>query len=394
MRRVVITGIGPIWAGGVGKDDFWQGLLNKKMVIEPVPKAYEKTYCFKSRFFVPKPVLPSDGLNRKMEETSKLAVASARLAVADAEIQDLSDAGVVLGMGMNSLKTGLESYAAHNGNSDHYFNRMSIPMLMTNSAAAWISIDQKSHGMSYTINAACASGSIAVGETFLAIKGGRMDVALTGGVECLDDGTGSIMRGFDSLATLTTAADGVPMPFSKKRSGFLFNMGAGCILILEELEHAKRRNAKIYAEICDYAINSEGHNIVQMHPKGESIQRLFDAVKEKKIDYINAHGTATLQNDEIEARMLKKIFKDKQPYINSTKGILGHSIGASGALEAAVCALSIENNMIHGNQTEDEIEGLNLPIEATNVSIECAVSVSYGFGGHHSLLLFRRYEDE
>lgn len=391
MRRVVITGIGPVTVNGIGKDGYWNSLLNKSMVLSTIPGEFEKNYKFKSRFFVPKPELPQEGLSNLMEDSSRLAVVAAKLAVEDAELADCSDAGVILGIGMGSLKTGFTSYIAHT-QGEGRFNRMGIPMLMPNSAAAWISIALGAEGFNYTVNAACASGNMAVGEAFLQIKNGRLDTVLTGGVECLDDGTGAIMRGFDMLTTLTAAGDGKPMPFSGNRSGFLFNMGAGCVLVLEEFEKAKNRGANIYAEIVDYAASSDAANIVQMLPSGEKIRELFNMAKSIEIDYINAHGTATVQNDQIEADIIKTVFGKHQPLVNSTKGILGHSIGASGALEAAAAALSLKTGYVHGNVTENVMEGLNIPIDTVKSDIKYALNASYGFGGHNSLLMLRRYE--
>ena len=392
MRRVVITGLAPVCVNGIGKDEFWKNLLDKKIFLKEVPPEYEKNYRFKSRFFVPKPELQHKDLNKTMEEMSKIAVVAARLAVEDAGIKDLEHAGIILGVGASSLKTGFESYTAHVGGEGRY-NRLVIPMLMPNSAAGWISILLGIKGPCYTVNASCASGASAIGEAFLSIKNGRLDVALTGGAECLDDGYGAVMRGFDALTALTTSSDGLPMPFSQKRSGFLFNMGAGCILVLEELERAKQRGANIYAEIVDYAANSDAYSIVQMPGDGSSVIKLFNMVKGVKIDYFNAHGTGTIQNDEIEAKIIKEVWGNNQPLINSTKGIIGHSIGASSAIEAVVAALSIKTGIVHGNVTLDVIDNLNLPQDSVEADIKYALSASYGFGGHNTLLMFCRYED-
>lgn len=204
------------------------------------------------------------------------------------------------------------------------------------------------------------------------------------------------MRGFDMLSTLTRAVDGRPQPFSKQRSGFLFNEGAGCVLVLEELEQARSRGADIYAEIVGYEAGSDTYSIVQMDPRGENIASLFEKIgKGIKVDYLNAHGTGTTTNDEIEGEVIKRIFGEKsnQPYINSTKGILGHSIGASGALEAAVTALSIKESRVHGNLTSDPLDDLNLPLKTLTTPIEYALSASYGFGGHNALILFKRYQE-
>jgi len=392
LRRVVITGIGPACANGIGKNEFWKSILQKEIILNSVKSKFEKIYSYKSRFFVPSPEINQDGMNSTMSEMAKIALTCAKLAAEDANITDGSEAGVILGVGINDLKNAFESYNAHI-KGEGRFNRMIIPMLMPNSVSSWIAISLGTRGMNYTVNAACASGNIAIGEAFSHIKNGDLDMVLTGGVDCLDDGEGAIMRGFDMLGVLTNAGDGHSRPFSSNRSGFLFNMGAGCVLILEELEKAKSRGADIYAEIVDYKANCDGYTIIQMDPDGKSILSLFDMIKNIDIDYLNAHGTGTVQNDEIEAKIIKKVWGQKQPLINSTKGIIGHSIGASAALEAAVAALSIKNGIVHGNLTDNTIENLNLPIDTTEAKIEYALTASYGFGGHNSLLLLKRYKD-
>lgn len=420
-RRVVITGMGPATAIGIGKKDFSAGIYGLKTCIAEIPSSYEQNYTFKSRYYVPKPefVLTDLGIHQSMEgmmeESSRLAVLCAKLALEDAgyqiseaekyrQVEGLQDCPIILGTGMSSLQTALESYTAHlagtegqgpNSNQSR-FHRMVIPMLMTNSPAAWVSILFGLKGFSYTLNAACASGTYALGEGYRTIVCGRSDVILAGGVEALVEKKGAIMRGFDMLSTLTRAKDGRPQPFSQQRSGFLFNEGAGCVLVLEELERARKRGADIYAEIVDYEACSEAYSIIQIDPTGDSITSLFQKLTQGiKVDYLNAHGTATIANDDIEAQVIQRIFgaKTTQPYINSTKGILGHSIGASGALEVAVTALSIKGSRIHGNLTSDPMANLNLPLETIETSIDYALSASYGFGGHNALILLKRYDD-
>lgn len=221
---------------------------------------------------------------------------------------------------------------------------------------------------------------------------------LAGGVEALAEKNGAIMRGFDMLTTLTRAKDGRPLPFSQQRSGFLFNEGVGCVLVLEELARARERGAEIYAELVGFEAGSDAYSIVQMDPSGDSITRLFQRITEGegiKIDYLNAHGTATIANDEIEAKVIERVFgaKSTQPFINSTKGILGHSIGASGALEAAITAISIKESRIHANLTSEPMDNLKLPMESFETPIEYAISASYGFGGHNALILLKRYHE-
>lgn len=424
-RRVVITGIGPATSIGLGKQDFSAGIFGLKTCLAEIPKSYEQNYTFKSRYFVPKPKfsLTDLGFHKSvegmMEEAARLSVLCTKLALEDAgfqisngekylQVEGLENCGTIIGIGMSSMQTAFDSYTAHSADSEKSvaeprsnpnkprFNRMVIPMLMTNSPAAWISILFGLNGFSYTLNASCASGSYALGEAYRTISNGRCDVILTGGVEALMEKKGAIMRGFDMLSTLTRAVDGRPQPFSKQRSGFLFNEGAGCVLVLEELEQARSRGADIYAEIVGYEAGSDTYSIVQMDPRGENIASLFEKIgKGIKVDYLNAHGTGTTTNDEIEGEVIKRIFGEKsnQPYINSTKGILGHSIGASGALEAAVTALSIKESRVHGNLTSDPLDDLNLPLKTLTTPIEYALSASYGFGGHNALILFKRYQE-
>lgn len=416
-RRVVITGIGPATAVGIGKKELFENILKMKTRICDIPTCYENNYTFKSHHFVPKPEfsLTDYGFHKSieniMEEISRLSVLCTKLALDDAgfeiqksdknfKVNNLENCITILGIGMSSLQTALESYSAHISKGEdrkkYRYNRMVIPMLMPNSASSWISILFGINGFNYTVNASCASGSLAIGEAYNNIINGKYDTAITGGVEALSEKNGSIMRGFDMLTTLTKSENGTPLPFSKKRSGFLFNEGAGCVLILEELQSAKKRGADIYAEISQYECSCDAYNIVQMDPFGKNIKMIYEKIADGiGINYLNAHGTATVSNDEIEAKIIQEIFGDKntQPYINSTKGILGHSIGASGAIEAAITAMSIKNSIIHGNLTSDPIENLNLPMASIEADINYAVSASYGFGGHNVLLLFKRFSE-
>lgn len=412
-RRVVITGIGPVTALGIGKDRFFENIMKQERVIRAVPAEFEGHYRFKSRYFVPAPKfgigdfgLPQH-LSNAMEQISQLSVLGAKLALEDGgftvrpggkyfETGLPENTDIILGVGMSSLQTAFTSYLSHVGGDKARFHRMVIPMLMPNAASAWISILFGITGTIYTLNASCASGTCAIGESYRRIVNGVCDAAITGGVECLKEKYGAVMRGFDMLGTLTQAEDGNPMPFSEKRSGFLFNEGAGCVLILEELSLAQKRGAHIYAEILNYADNSDAYNIVQMDDSGAQIGNLLRKLTQGlKIDYLNAHGTGTISNDKIEARVIQEIFGDKtrQPLINSTKGILGHSIGASGALEAAVTALSIDQGKVHGNPIDCPIDNLNLIQKPQAAEINYALSVSYGFGGHNAAIVFKRFYD-
>jgi 3-oxoacyl-[acyl-carrier-protein] synthase II len=276
-----------------------------------------------------------------------------------------------------------------------HFNRMTVPMTMPNTITSWISILFGMHGACFTVNTACSSGNYAIGEAYRKIKDGYNEIIIAGGIENFEDNTGTIMRGFDSLGALTRSPDGKPMPFSKQRSGFLFSEGAGCILILEEYERAVKRNAPIYAEIAGFESNSDAKNIVLMDEKGTDISSIIRKLsQDKTIDYINAHGTGTVLNDDIESKVIKNIFGDtsSQPLINSTKSILGHSIGASAALEAAICAMSVQRNVVHANLSVNNIDDLNIAETTTTKTINTALSLSYGFGGHNSGIVLKKCE--
>lgn len=419
-RRVVITGIGPVSTLGIGRKEFWKNLLAMKPVIHPIPSEFEKNYSFNSRFYVPYPefTIEKFGIPGKyniiMGETAKLAVVGTKLALEDAgyEIKDgtifpqgiVNNAEIILGIGVGNLYDASKAFLAHifqhvpefleSNQIPSTFNRMAIPIVMHNSASAWVSILLGIKGANYTLNSSCSSGTYAVGEAFRKIKEGHAKIVLTGGVECMKDEKGCFMRGFDSLGTLTRSEDGKPMPFSNKRSGFLFSEGAGCILILEELELALKRGTTIYAEIIDFNANSDAYNILQIEPSGNQINQLIrKTIGERKIDYFNTHGTGTVLNDETEYNVIRKIFGNKknQPIINSTKGILGHPIGASGALEIAVTTLSIHKAQVHANLTEDPFANLNLALDTLDLEINYALSTSYGFGGHNSAVLLKNY---
>jgi 3-oxoacyl-[acyl-carrier-protein] synthase II len=417
-RRVVITGIGPVTSVGLGREPFLASLWNQCCPAQPVPAPFRRASALHSQWYVPLPEfsLADHGLHLAHENLrqpqDRMALLAAKLAFEDAgfsvvpfegrmQVEGLEEAGVSLGVGLGGLQTAFESHLGHAlppemlGNLPDgrrpRFNRMVVPKTMTNAPAAWISIGFGLHGACHTLNASCASGTCAIGEAFRRIKDGYDRLVLAGGVEAMQDPTGFFMRGFDVLGVLTQAPDGRPRPFSRRRSGFFFAEGGACLLVLEDLEHARQRGAAIYAELADYRANSDASNIVQIDPSGQQIRRLLGELSAgRKIDYLNAHGTGTVVNDEIEAHAIQRVFGGQaaQPWINSTKGLLGHTLGASGAIEAAVTALAVARGIVHGNLSDDPMPDLNLPWEPTQGRIENALSVSYGFGGHNAGLRF------
>lgn len=415
-RRVVITGIGPVTSLGIGKTAFWNNLVaGNRPQIRYIPQNLTKT---KSHVYVPFPEFQLSDYDIPkyydfLQPEDKLALIGAKLALEDAGfslqsngrkfiLPDETAIATVIGTGFTGLETAFHSYLAHLGidyvssldNKKVSFNRMVIPLLMSNSPAAWVSIVFGLKGESFTVSASCASGTYGVGEAFRKIADGYYDIVVSGGVENMQDESFIAFRGFDVLGALTGSDTGDPQPFSETRSGFLYAEGGGCILVLEELSHAKKRQAKIYAEVLNYHSNSDAYNIVHIEPNGEQILSLIkNLIGNDKIDYLNTHGTATLTNDEIEAKVIIQQFGsvENQPFLNSTKGILGHTIGGSGAIEAAVTALSIATGKIHGNTADDPIKNLNLVTQTMDRQISKAVSVSYGFGGHNAGLLLGRY---
>ncbi len=416
-RRAVITGIGPVTSIGEGVSAFWRALLNMDFRASPIPAEFERRYSFHSRWYVPlKAVSPADhgisvAFENAMQIEDRMAVVAAKLAFEDAGLRletaertmfasGLDRCSVLIGTGLGGLETAFISYCAHRFSREQLksadfpetgkFSRMVIPATMPNSPAAWVSICFGIHGQCSTVNASCASGTVAIGEAFRRIRDGYDDVVLCGGVECLKDASGAIMRGFDVLGALTGSGDGAPRPFSKSRSGFLFSEGGACMLVLESLAHAQSRNARIYAELLNYASCSDAANIVQIEKEGRQISRMLgDISGGHRIDYLNAHGTGTEANDEVEACAIRRIFGSagRQPLISSTKGIIGHTLGASGAIAAAATALSVARDEVHGNLTGDTLEDLNLPLSSRKATIERALTVSYGFGGHNAALL-------
>jgi 3-oxoacyl-[acyl-carrier-protein] synthase II len=353
-----------------------------------------------------------------MQPEDRMSLVAAKLALEDAGLEmtagdngswtvaGLDSCATIIGTGMAGLEAVYYSWLAHNGHTNAAavglpgrrirYNRMIVPQVMANSPAAWVSILFGLTGASQTVSASCASGTMAVGEAFRRIRHGYCDTVLAGGVENLGDESGAIMRGFDVLGVLSRSGASSSYPFSQCRDGFIFAEGGACVLLLEELSHARRRGARIYAEIGNYVANSDAAGIVQMNRDGTLVRRLLrDLVDGQSVDYCNAHGTATQLNDTVEAAALEETFRrGRPPIVNSTKALLGHTLGASGAIEAAVTALSIERGMVHGMPVEAPASALDLARVTLAVPVKTAISTSYGFGGHNAGILLERVEEE
>lgn len=271
---------------------------------------------------------------------------------------------------------------------------------MPNAPAANLSIKFNLSGPGNTLCAACASGTVAIGHGFKAVQNGTVDLALAGAAEYLFDDYGSIFQGFDIVKTLTTADDDFSKanrPFDQQRTGFLFSQGGTGVLIIEELDHARKRQAKILAEIIGFAETCDGYNIMIPAEKGEKMELMIRraladaACDSEQIDYINAHGTGTMANDLVEADLIERVF-GKKPLVNSTKSLIGHTIGASGAIETIVTVLSLQHQLTHlCKNLENPIRDLNFVREVKQQRIQTAITHSFAFGGHNAGLVLKEW---
>lgn len=262
---------------------------------------------------------------------------------------------------------------------------------------SWITVILGTHGRSFEIDSACATGTVSIGMGYEDILSSRCDMSVCGGSDCINDEEPVLVKGFEYLKALSSSPEGKSYPFSKERCGFMFSEGAATVIVLEELEHAKKRNARIYAEITGFETSSDAYSMVSMPSEGEYIKPMLKKlIGGKKVDYYNAHATGTILNDEVECKVIQEIFGDmeKQPAISATKSIIGHSLGASGTIEAIVCVNSILNGKVHGNNCRTIMENLNITSEARAAEIDRAVSASFGFGGHNAAIMIERYTDE
>jgi 3-oxoacyl-[acyl-carrier-protein] synthase II len=281
------------------------------------------------------------------------------------------------------------------------FNPFAVSMTMPNACSANVAIKFNLRGSNNAYCAACASGTVAIGHGFKAVRSGELDVALVGGVERLSDEYGGVFAGFDAVRALTDRndePDKANRPFDNDRTGFLFSEGAGAVLTIESLEHARSRGARIFAEILGFAETCDGFNIMMMESSGTQIVRMLDlafadaGLTAQDIDYVNAHGTGTRLNDETETAVVEKVFRN-DVLINSTKSLIGHTLGASGAIEALVTALSIHHKTTHVCRNLDHpMKDLNFVTRVDSYPIRTGLSQSFGFGGHNAVLILREYE--
>ena len=411
-NRVVITGMGAITCLGNSVDEFWTGLKNGKSGIREIslvsPDGFPCRVSGEVRDFDTAEYMDRKE-SRRMARFSQFAVAAAHQAVKDSELdlenEDLDRIGVLIGSGSGGLP---ETDQQAEIRVTRGVNRMSpyyIPMMLVNMAAANISHTFNLTGYTNTCVTACAASTQAIGEASEIIRRGGADVIVTGGTEAGICEIG--MGGFSTMRALTTwTGDPVKAsrPFDSGRDGFAPSEGSG-ILVMESLQHATDRGAQIYAEIGGWGVSADAYHLVQPHPEGvgaaKAMQRALDSagVSLDEIDYINAHGTSTPINDKSETIAVKRVFGEKAYNIpiSSTKSMVGHSLGASGALEAIVCINSINDRIMHPTINQEEADpdcDLDyVPNVGREADLDVVMSNSFGFGGQNAALVIKRFAD-
>lgn len=413
-RRVVITGMGAVTPLGTGVDKFWSGI-----------KANKIGFSFIDKFDTERTGVKIAGIVRDFDETAyydvkgcfdkkeakrmdmftKYAVVAAHEAMEDAGT-DFSDIdsfrkGVIVGSGIGGIDLTLSEYSKYLEKGPGRVSPFYIPMMISNMAAGTISMKTKFMGANYDVSTACASATHSIGEAFRKIKDGYLDVCLAGGTESTN--VEFTYAGFSNMKALTKSdnLERASVPFDKERSGFVLGEGSG-VVVLEEYEHAKARGAKIYAEVAGYGATCDAYHMTSPMPTGEAagmgmtLAMQEAGLKPSEIDYINAHGTSTGLNDKYETAAIKLAFGEdaKNVKINSTKSMTGHLLGAAGAIEAIVCAKSIQENIIHatvGYKVPDEECDLDYCVSGNvEQEVNAVLSNSLGFGGHNATLCFKK----
>ena len=410
-KRVVITGIGAITPVGNTVDEYWDSLKEGKHGFGPITQfdasAYKCKLVGEVKNFVAKDYIDPKSA-RRMARFTQFAVKATQEAMADSGLdmsrEDAYRVGTCIGSGVGSLQELENAYGTILTKGPLRVSPFVVPMMISNIAAGNVAIQFGLKGKSIDVVTACASGTNSIGEAFRTIQYGDADVMVAGGCEAAVSPIG--ISTFDSLTALTSSTDPdrCSIPFDKDRSGFVLGEGAG-IVILEELEHAKARGAKIYAELSGYGCSSDAHHITAPEESGEGpAVAMANAVKDAglpldAVQYINAHGTSTHLNDLVETRAIKKAFGDhaKDIKINSTKSMTGHLLGAAGAIECIACVKSIEEGYIHRTrglvESEEELD-LDYCKEPCEMDVDVAISNSLGFGGHNACIVLQKYKEQ
>jgi 3-oxoacyl-[acyl-carrier-protein] synthase II len=409
LRRVVITGLGPITPIGSGKEKFWKALAAGESGVDLVTR-FDTSECKTKIAAEIKDFDPQDyGIGpkeaKRMDLFTQYGVAAAVLAVEDAGLnlgeQHNDRAGAIIGTGIGGLMTlEEEKKKLIESQNPSRVSPFLIPMLMPNAINAYVSIRHKLSGSSPCMANACATGSYALIYAAKDIALGDLDIALAGGSEAvITQLAASSFANMKALSRNNEDPKGACRPFDMERTGFVIGEGAG-VLVLESLEHALERNAHIYCEIVGYATNTDAFHITAPDPESRLVKKaIIDSLKmagaePKDVDYINAHGTSTWLNDKAEAQAINEVFGDYRVPVGSTKSLVGHLIGAAGSIEALTCALAIENQVIPPTinyETPDPESDLNIITELTQANLNVVMNNSFGFGGHNAVMVLKKY---
>ena len=410
-RRVVITGMGAITPIGKELDTFWRNLQNGLSGIGRITafdtSAYDCQIAGEVREFEPKNYFTNPKDVRRTDRYTHLAMAAAKMAMEDGAV-DMEKVnrhrfGAIISSGIGGLKTLEDQYTVLLTKGPSRVSAFTIPMLISNMASGLISMEFGLQGPNFCIVTACATSNNAIGESWRMIKFGDADIFLAGGAEASIIPIG--LAGFSAMKALSTRNDEpqrASRPFDRDRDGFVMGEGAG-VLIVEELEHAKARGAKIYCELTGYGLSADAHHMTAPPPDGEGAVRAMrmalDHAKTtpEQVDYINAHATSTGLGDICETRAIKTVFGDyaKKVSISATKSMTGHLLGGAGAVETAACALAIRDSVIpptiNLENPDPECDLDYTPLVAKQKKIRIAVNNSFGFGGHNATLVVAEY---
>ncbi len=408
-RRVVITGVGVITPIGSGKEKFWDALMEGKSGVDLISRF--DTSNFKTRIgaeirdFDPKDygINPKDV--KRMDMFTQYGVAAASLAIEDSGLKlgkYNDNVGTMIGTGIGGLMTlEEEKRKLIESKNPSRVSPFLIPMMMPNAVNAFVSIIHKLTGTSPCTANACATGVYSLVYAVKDIALGDSDVIVAGGSEAiLTEIAASSFANMKALSRRNDDPKGACRPFDKDRDGFVIGEGAG-VLVLEDLEHALARGAKIYSEIVGYATNTDAYHITAPDPEARMVKKAIRdsltmaGLEPGDVDYVNAHGTSTPLNDKAEAHAIGEVFADYKVPVSSTKSMIGHLIGAAGAVEAVACALAIEKQVIPPNinyETPDPEMDLNIITEPTPAKLNVVTNNSLGFGGHNAVMVLRRYD--
>ncbi len=412
MRRVVVTGLGVITPIGNNVQTFWNNIKNGECGIDKVTSfdasEFKCQIAAEVKDFDPKDYIEAKEA-RKMDRFTQFALAAALDALKDSGIdmekEDKWRVGVVTGAGVGGISTMEDQHVTLLNKGPGRISPFFIPMMISNMGAAQIAIKTGAQGVNYNVVSACASSTNAVGEAYRHIKYGSSDVIIAGGAEASI--TPLSFSGFCSMKAMSTSNDNpkeASRPFDAERDGFVMGEGAG-FLILEELEHAKARNAKIICEMVGYGTTDDAYHITSPIPGGKGGAKAMEfaiedaGIKPSDIDYINAHGTSTGYNDKFETMAIKEVFGEDayKVAVSSTKSMTGHLLGAAGGVEAVICSLALQEGFIPPTtnyKTPDPECDLDIvPNTGRNADIKYAMSNSLGFGGHNATVVFKKYND-